>query len=337
MRTIIIVLNIMTATYAFSSTNKPQLSLQKGPWDSGVTREASEQANALYEQGNQFLKNSKFQEAATKYRQAIGHWNHPAVRYNLAKALFSLDEPAEMYENVLEAIKYGPEPISEESYRQALEMKAYLEKLVTRVEVSCEVNDAQVEMDGRPLFKGPGKHSIWARVGDHIFAAKKNGYVTHRISTSLQAGEVTAFSIGLKTIEETAERSRRWSPKMPYMVMGSGAVMALAGGVLHLIGRSDLNSYNEYVRTECKDGCAEENQKYVDRASRGEKLQSVAVGAYIVGGAALITGAVFWWLNRPIISEQHSSIKSTDQQTSTWKIAPMVTNQIRGLKASVNF
>jgi hypothetical protein len=342
MRTPILFLVLLFSTHAFSVPRTQPLS-QENPWDAGITPEARDQANALFKEGNQLLKDSVFVEAAAKYRQAIKIWDHPAIRYNLAKALFSLDQPVEIYQNILAAIKYGPESLAEDSYRHALEMKADLEKQIAKIEVSCAIEGAQVEMDGQPLFESPGKHSGWVKAGNHVFLAKKEGYVAHQISTSFIAGKETVFSIGLKTTEEMTEYNRRWSPKMPYIVMGAGTAVALTGGVLHLIGRSNVNSYNDYMTNQCGDNrCSpEEKQEYVDKSNRGEKLQKTAVATYIVGGAAVATGAVLWYLNRPQpFMRQYPAHEAQERpmnDPSAWEITPILTPQVQGLMASVSF
>ncbi len=48
-------------------------------------------ANALFRDANALLKESRFQDAAKVYDEAITIGDHPAIHYNLALALMSLD------------------------------------------------------------------------------------------------------------------------------------------------------------------------------------------------------------------------------------------------------
>ncbi len=125
--------------------------------------------------------------------------------------------------------------------------------------------------------------------------------------------------------------------------MGGGAIVALTGGILHLVGRSNLNSYNDYLNGECRNNkCApQEKQEYHDKANRGEKLQKAAVATYIIGGAAVATGAVLWYLNRPkpFMSHYpaHEARERPMNDLSAWEITPILTPQVQGIVASVSF
>src|ERR1700733_7519084 len=47
----------------------------------------------------------------SEQRDALKHWDHPAIHYNLALAQMELAQPIEAYDNLTTAIKYGDAPL----------------------------------------------------------------------------------------------------------------------------------------------------------------------------------------------------------------------------------
>ncbi len=62
--------------------------------------------------------------------------------------------------------------------------------------------------------------------------------------------------------------------------------------------------------------------------SRGDNLQRVAVGSYAVGGAALVAGAVFLYLNRPQLDAPVEE---------GVRVAPFLVGETRGALAFFQF
>ena len=84
------------------------------PWARGVSEQNQRRANELVQEGNALIKESFFAQAVAKYREALEHWDHPGVHYNLALALLTLDEPVATHRHLSEAMKYGAAPIGQD-------------------------------------------------------------------------------------------------------------------------------------------------------------------------------------------------------------------------------
>src|ERR1041384_5557334 len=65
------------------------------PWAAGVSESEQAVALKLYVAGNLEFAESRFAQALAKYKEAIQHWEHPAIRYNMAVCLINLDQPLE--------------------------------------------------------------------------------------------------------------------------------------------------------------------------------------------------------------------------------------------------
>src|SRR5687768_16838564 len=89
------------------------------PWSQGVTAAQRETAQRLLEEGNDLFVENKHREALAKYEEAVASWDHPAIRFNMVRALIALDRPLEAYESVLKALAHGAAPLEPEVYTEA--------------------------------------------------------------------------------------------------------------------------------------------------------------------------------------------------------------------------
>ncbi|WP_257453292.1 hypothetical protein [Archangium lipolyticum] len=270
--------------------------LRERPWAKGVPKEKQDSALELFREGNTLLKESVFVPAADKYRKALALWDHPAIHYNLALVLMNLDQPIEVHEHLVAALRYGPDPLEKEKFEYARNYKSLIEKQLARVDISCETPGAIVTMDGQTLFTGPGRYTGLVRPGAHSIVATLQGYATSDQSRTLLPGETTTLDMKMLKAEELIRYRRKWAAPMPWLVMGAGVAVAAGSGWLHLQARDNIDTFSAGI-TEC--GGCKPTPDLSATLSRGNLLQNAAIGGYAVGGAALITGAVLVYLNQP--------------------------------------
>lgn len=263
------------------------------PWTQNASAKEQQVASELFDAGNALLTESVFVEASENYLKALQHWDHPAIHYNLALALMKLDRPLEVYEHLLSAMRYGAEPLGADKFENASRYKDLLDTQLVRLSISCDEPGATVTLDGRTLFVGPGRHQGLVRPGTHSIVAIKEGYMTSDKSRALMPGEQVALVLK----PYIPEYRRRWGAWMPWTVMGSGLAVAAGGGLLQLQARQDYGVFDAGIQ-QCG-GCDPRPGGLADTRSRGDILQGAAVGAYSLGGAALVTGAVLLYLNQP--------------------------------------
>ncbi|WP_052519556.1 hypothetical protein [Archangium violaceum] len=266
------------------------------PWVRNVSLKEQDAAYALFREGNGFLKNSIFIQAVEKYRQALKHWDHPAIHYNLALALMNFEQPIEAYTHLEAAMRYGPEPLDQERFERARTYKDLLDKQIVRVSVRCDEPGTIVTLDGQTLFVAPGHYEGLARTGIHSVVARKDGHLTYDKSQTWVSGKQVELNLHLVRREDATQYRRQWDEWKPWAVVGSGLAAAVSGGVMHLGAASTYGAFDTKVR-ECG-GCMATPELAAIR-SRGDNLKQAAMGAYALGGAALVTGAVLLYLNQP--------------------------------------
>jgi hypothetical protein len=311
--------------------NAPQA--QQRPWAKAVSPAEQKLATDLFREGNNLLKESLFVQAASKYREALRHWNHPGIHYNLALALLNLDQPVEVFTQLEEAMKYGDAPLDADKFEHASRYKALIEKQLARVEVTCERDATVVTMDGQQIFIGPGRYEALVRAGQHSFVAQKMGYLTTQKTPTLEPGSKTTVDLQMFTADDLTRYKRRWPQWMPYVVLGGGVLLAGLGGILHWQASESYKSYDSGVQ-QCSManmnlGCMP-NGGLAGKKSTGDNLQIGAFLLYGVGGAAVAAGVVLAALNR-------ARPYRVNPESDKLSIAPLIAPGAGGLSVTVRF
>lgn len=301
------------------------------PWARGVPPDQQKKALELFRAGNTLLKESVFVKAAEKYREALALWDHPAIHYNLALALLNLDQPLEVHEHLVAAMKYGVAPLDSEKMEHARTYKGLVEKQLAKVEISCDEPGATVSLDGKTVFTAPGSYEGLVRPGAHTFVASKEGHAPTNLSRSLPAGEKTAVALKLYTAEDLTRYQRRWPAWRPWAVLGAGAAVALAGGALHMQAKGSFEDFDTRI-AQCG-GCVP-TPDVSDLRTRGDSQQQLAFGAYAVGGAAAVTGAILLYINRPQAFRISVDEAASPQGVS---VTPVVSGRDGGILATFRF
>lgn len=304
---------------------------EDGAWARDITPEHQRLALDSFQEGNTLLVEFAFPEAAAKYRQALEHWDHPAIHYNLALALMDFDQPTEIHRHLVAASLHGPAPLDEAKYKHALDYKAFLEKQLVWLDVTCDEPGATVTLDGRTLFESPnhfrglihpGLHSLVAVKPDRVFIDDKPR------ALRLEPGTSARVSLKLYPPSEVTRYRTRWPDWMPWTLMGSGLAVAAGGGLLQWQTQRSYNALDAQV-TDCR-GCIPSPEMMALR-TRGDRMQGAAMGAYALGGAGVVAGAVLLYLNRP---QAYLVNPETGQETVS--ITPML-GDTTGLHATLRY
>ncbi len=292
-------------------------SVDDRPWARGVSQERQHAALLLFREGNAALKESLFLKATQKYREALKEWDHPAVHYNLALALVNLDQPVETYEHLEAALKYGAAPLDSDKFDQARRYKSLVEKQLARIDVVCNEPGALVKMDGVTLFTAPGSHKALIRAGPHTIIAAKEGFITVEESKVLPAGMESKFDLKLDVASAKTVYKTLWPSYVQWLVIGGGVALAGTGLAMHLAAGGSYDAYDADIAS-CAStggGFCQPSGAIVSRKQAGDTLQPLAFVFYGLGGAAIVTGAILAYINRPIA---YTVTTGTEVKASLW-------------------
>jgi len=188
---------------------------------------------------------------------------------------------------------------------QRTTVKARLESLETKIGVIELVANqpASVSIDSDDIGTGPLRKPIRLLPGRHVIIATLAGHQTLTRTIEVSAGERTSLAIvlGPERVVVKVEQTplvRRYPKWMPYAVLGGGATLAIAGGILHAVSRSDFRAFDDSVEQTAgfPPISVSGDQGLHDRAVLEHRL---AIGGYVLGGLALIAGGVLYTVNQP--------------------------------------
>ena len=320
-------------------------SLQNGsdasrPWANGVKPTEQQAALSLFHDGNVELNDGLFAKAVEKYEQALTHWDHPAVHYNLALALMNLDKTIEAYDNFEQAVKYGEAPLqSKDKFDNAKNYIVALSKAIGEIEVTCNKPGAKVAVDGKEVFTAPGTYTGKVKVGKHQIVATLEGHPTRVEATDIQAGAPFKIELQLYTVAELTRYRRKWDAAWtPYAVIGGGVVVGVLGGVFELLASNKYSNYDTQIAS-CNmmnQGCAN-SQSLKNERSTGDDYKATGFALYGVGAAAVVTGAVLWWINRPEAYQIRAEDLNQPAEPEQVHFTPVVSPTFAGAALSGRF
>jgi len=273
------------------------------PWATGVSQTEQDQALVVYREGNAEFEESRYPQALAKYREALAHWDHPVIRFNMAVALINLDQPLEAYPNLEAAMKFGAAPLGADAYAQALTYKKLLDGQLTHLRVTSDVDGADVTLDGRPILHGRGEASRLLAPGPHQVVASKPTFVTETSTLVLVPGREIVHAVKLEKLIVKTHQVRRWRARTPWLVVGAGVGALAIGGILEVLAHGEYTTYDQLLASQCPVGCSPTRppgMQQVDGATTTGRIENVA-GVTLVGlgGAAAIAGLVGVFLNQP--------------------------------------
>jgi hypothetical protein len=273
------------------------------PWAAGVSEAEQTTAYDLFGQGNDLLEKGLYAPALDLYRQAIGHWDHPTIRYNMAVALINLQRTLEAYDNLERSLRFGAAALEPDIHKQALAYQRLLGGQIAELTIECTLAGARIALDGNELMTCPGRRTERLLAGGHRLVGEKSGYLTRRIELALSGGQRRKVAMDLMTLEQSTVSRRRWARWKPWAVIGGGTALGLAGLGFALQSRATLSSYDDAVAVLCEDMPCDEAMlppNVRDAYGRGKRQGKIGIGLLIAGGAVAGTGAVLLYLNRAV-------------------------------------
>lgn len=303
------------------------------PFAARVTEKDRQRATEIALEATRLFGESLLLDAAKKYQEAIAVARHPAMHYNLAFVYLLLDRSVDAHTQLLASMELGLGLLSKEHHEHAKNYVTLLEKQLVHLKVKCDEPGAAVMMNGRKLFDPPGSRAEWITPGQVSLVASKEGYLTNEVNRYFEGGARPDLKLDLGTLEARTRTTRRWDAWKPWVVLGSGAVVAAGGGGLYWAGRRKIRSNDEYVNnrrdSECKTTCGG-----TPDYQQGRRLEQGAIVAWSVGGAAIVTGAVLAFMNRAQTSVVPYDVEVKPDRVT---VAPMIDVNTRGVAVSGRF
>jgi hypothetical protein len=194
----ILVFTIVLHAIRAHAQPSPELARSEGDdeprsWAKGVS--AAEQAAAfdLYAAGNAEFVEANYAQALAKYKEALDHWDHPAIRYNIAACLLKLGQVLEAKDNFDRSLSYGVSPLGSDMYEAGLQAVKQLEAQLSELTITNPEAGTSVVLDGDRLLAAPGGARQFVLPGTHRVVATRPGFPSLASTIVLGAGTRTGY------------------------------------------------------------------------------------------------------------------------------------------------
>jgi hypothetical protein len=266
----------------------------------------AERARALLDQGTRlYADDAAYSAALAAFRESFTVEPSWRALNGIGLCLHALGREVEAFKTYQQLLdQFGPQ-LSAEQRQRAEELRADIDKLIARLDLSMAKEGAQLSLDGELIGGGPLDTTVLVMPGAHQLVATLEGHRTYTERIEIAAGDRKRVQVSLEPVRERVvvkreepvyqRRMPRW---IPWVTAGAGVALAGAGGILALDAAGDLGDFDEGVADSAGElpRPVEADGGAVDRA---ERKQAFAVGLAVAGGAAVVTGLVLAVLNQP--------------------------------------
>lgn len=298
MKLLTIAIGFLVALAPTTAVAGPDDGRPEKPWLRGTTPAQRAEAEKLLRSGNTLFHEAKYRQALEVYRRAAAIWDHPAIRFNMTRALINLDRPVEAFENLELSLRYGRGPLNARLYSDAISYRRLLVARLAQLEVRCVQAGVVVSVDGRPVVSCPGQRTLRVLPGNRQIVGSRAGYLTRKQDVVVMPATKRRVDMHLLTIAEATKTRRRWAVWKPLAVIGGGVGLASLALLFESASRNSREAYDVQLRQMCPDTpCAQDAlPESIWRRARTERVLAVSFG--LLGAATLATGTILLILNR---------------------------------------
>lgn len=289
--------------------------------------DATQDARARFRRGVQLYNEGSFEAALAEFNKAYQLSPNYRLLYNIAQTQFDLHDYVGAYRNLEQYLRKGGGEITEERRVQVAEMNRKLDDRIGQVEVTCNLDGAEIRIDDIPVGNSPLRAAIPVNAGPRRITAIKVGHPSVVSLVTVTGAEKKNVSLefvkskGGDLVEgagvaaggmRDAELVSQGSVKKPSRVglitssvlAGGCAVATGVFGILTLRARNDFDSELKHVPG---------SSQGVDDAR--SKMKSYALATDILGAATLLSaGAAVYFLfadNAPPQASKASGAKGS--------------------------
>lgn len=299
------------------------------PWERDVSAEDRRAAEALFGQAVELHEQLLRDQAVARYEEALSRWENPHIRWNLALVTMDMGQYLRAHEHLERALSWGPEAFDPADREKITGMRQMLlRQHLAVIEARCDQPDAEVALDGKPWFRGPGAARQVVLPGEHVITARRPGYFPLARNVVLPAGSRGAVTVAM-SVDGILEK-RRWAPWKPWAVLGGGLAVGAFGAGLHWHARWQLDAARDDLEEHCGDKPTCPPQTPTPYR-RGRWEDRIATGVIATAGTAAAVGLVLVFLNQP------RAYRTENREGGRFQIVPIASPNTAGVSARLRF
>lgn len=299
------------------------------PWERDVTAEDRRVAEAMFDQAVELHEQLLRDQAVARYQEALSRWENPHIRWNLALLSMDMGQYLRAHEHLARALSWGPEAFDPPDWEKLSGARdRLLRQHLAVIEARCDQPGAELALDGKPWFRGPGAARQVVLPGEHVLTARKPGYFPLARSMVLPAGTQGAVTV-VMSVDGIFEK-RRWAAWKPSAVLGAALALGVAGAALSWDARWQVDAARDDLAALCdrQPICAPLTPSGYQRARWQHRI---ATGAMITAGTAAAAGLVLLFVNQP------RAYRTENREEGRLQLVPMAAPHAAGVSARLRF
>jgi hypothetical protein len=299
------------------------------------SRGALSRADELFRKGNQLYIDKKWEEAEAAFEAAWALQKTFDIAANLGHTELRLKKPREAAEHLTLALETWPLVVKESQRELAKQALQEARAQVGALKIRVNVRGAVISVDGQRVGESPLASELFVTPDKHKVQATLAGYDPEAVTVSVAKGASGEALLTLRRGDAPG------SGVNAGVVIGGAAITLVSAGVglgFTIASQRSLASGEEMRGsiasrlqrndpTVCKanpppEGCDD----LYDAIEDSDRFRNIAVGAFVVGGAAALGTAVYALWPRSKI-EQRTGVQ----------VRPTVSSSDGGLSVRGNF
>jgi tetratricopeptide (TPR) repeat protein len=273
---------------------------------------ATQDARTRFHRGVQLYNEGSFEAALAEFNKAYQISPNYRLLYNIAQTQFDLHDYVAASRNLGQYMREGAGEIPEDRRAQVSDLVRKLEERIGHVEVSCNLDGAEIRIDDIPVGTSPLRVAVPVNAGPRRITAIKTGHPTAVRLITVSGMETTKVALELAArrgsglvdgegatgdpdsdadlVQHKAPGKKRPSSRAGLItssvVAGGCAIATGVLGILALQAKSDFD----------RDLKAIPGSQYQIDNDRS-KMKSYALATDVLAGATLLSaGAVLYFL-----------------------------------------
>ncbi|MES1208412.1 MAG: PEGA domain-containing protein [Pseudomonadota bacterium] len=306
-------------------------------------------------EGSELLKQGVYSDALLRFKEAYALVPSPKIFYNFGLAYMGLGRTTaavEAFERFLDEAADASPDLRANAERQ----KSQLVPQIASVTVDCDVEGAEISVDGRsygttprknPIRLDPGPHQLVVEKADMPpFAQRLNTEAGKRVTVTVSLAAATGPAPTTVVTEPTAPTEpslppRDWKWKAGWAVAVGAAALLGFGIYKQLDAASQYQAFNDATPTNSLGRC-DADSRVIDHGGgdctsllhAGDKATTQALVGFIAGGVLAAGAATLLALSgrEPMEHPSAGGVPST-----AWACSPTVSHHQSGLSCGLRF
>jgi hypothetical protein len=338
---------------AASARAQPPPAQPRAPaWSKAVMAARQRAAYKLFEEARQDRDAGMIGKAADEYREALGYWDDPIIRYDLALVLIELRDPVAAFEHLDTLLQSGPRVLADERVRAhaAMMRQRLLDHELATLVVTCWTNGARITVDNdearawviqtRAAAARPAliTRQVRVRAGLHtIIAELPDGRLVPE-RRRVRPGAAVHVTLAAPP----PRMRRRWEDMTwaPWAVASTGLAFWVAGSALQRSALQLLDSAASRLDECTRDSESCLPDETIRLYNRAREQRMLGLVAYGLSGAAVVAGGVLAYLNRRVPEPPGATARRAAATRPRWRdtgVAPLVGHGFGGALVTGRF